>query len=41
VPEGKLFTPGFAASRLLDVLDRVTPEDSGKVFAWDGEIIPP
>jgi len=41
VPEGKLFTPGFAASRLLDVLDRLTPEDSGKVFAWDGEMIPP
>ena len=41
VPEGKPFTPGFAASRLLDVLDRLTPEDSGKVFAWDGEIIPP
>jgi hypothetical protein len=41
VPEGKLFTPGFAASRLLDVVDRLTPEDSGKVFGWDGEMIPP
>jgi hypothetical protein len=41
VPEGKLFTPDFAASRLLEVLDRLTPDDSGKVFAWDGEPIPP
>ena len=23
------------------LLDRLTPEDSGKVFAWDGEIVPP
>jgi hypothetical protein len=41
VPEGKLFTPHFAASRLLEVLDRITPHDSGKVFAWDGQMIPP
>jgi NAD(P)-dependent dehydrogenase (short-subunit alcohol dehydrogenase family) len=41
VPEDKLFTPNFAALRLLDVLDRLTPEDSGKVFAWNGQVIPP
>ena len=41
VPEGKLFTPDFAASRLLKVVDRLTPDDSGKVFAWDGQLIPP
>jgi NAD(P)-dependent dehydrogenase (short-subunit alcohol dehydrogenase family) len=41
VPEGKLFTPHFAASRLLELLDRITPDDSGKVFAWDGQMIPP
>lgn len=40
VPTGKLFTPEFAASRLLAVIDGLTPEDSGGLFAWDGERIP-
>lgn len=34
--EGKLFTPEFAAGRLLAVLDGLGPADSGKLFAWDG-----
>jgi NAD(P)-dependent dehydrogenase (short-subunit alcohol dehydrogenase family) len=41
VPEGKLFTPDFAACRLLEVIDRVTPDDSGQLFAWDGTVIAP
>ena len=40
VPEGKLFTPDFAAARLLEVVDRLKPDDSGHVFAWDGQLIP-
>ncbi|MDX1576718.1 MAG: SDR family NAD(P)-dependent oxidoreductase [Kiloniellales bacterium] len=40
VPEGRLFTPAQAAGRLLGVLDRLTPEDSGHLFAWDGERLP-
>jgi hypothetical protein len=40
VPQGKLFSPAQAAGRLLDVLDRLTPEDSGGFFAWDGERLP-
>lgn len=36
VAEGKLFTPDFAAERLLAVLDGLEPADSGKLFAWDG-----
>lgn len=40
VPEGKLFTPAFAATRLLGVLDDLQPDDSGKLFAWDGRPIP-
>ncbi|MBT8108296.1 MAG: SDR family NAD(P)-dependent oxidoreductase [Gammaproteobacteria bacterium] len=39
VPEGKLFTPGFVAERLLTVLDGLSPEDSGGFFAWDGSRI--
>ncbi|MDT0633729.1 SDR family NAD(P)-dependent oxidoreductase [Spectribacter hydrogenooxidans] len=40
VPDHKLFTPAFAATRLLEVINNLTPEDSGGLFAWDGERIP-
>lgn len=40
VPEGKLFTPRFAAQRLLTVLEQVTAQDTGKHFAWDGQQVP-
>jgi NAD(P)-dependent dehydrogenase (short-subunit alcohol dehydrogenase family) len=36
----KLFTPTWSAERLLAVVDRLTPADSGGVFAWDGARIP-
>ncbi len=36
VPDGKLFTPAQSAGYLLDVINRLGPEDSGGVFAWDG-----
>jgi NAD(P)-dependent dehydrogenase (short-subunit alcohol dehydrogenase family) len=39
VPEDKLFTPGYAAERLLAVLDGLGPGDSGGVYAWDGSRI--
>lgn len=39
VAPGKLFTPAFAAQSLLSVLDRLTPADSGNLFAWDGQRI--
>ena len=39
VPSGGLFSPSFAAGRLLHVIDRLAPEESGRVFAWDGERI--
>ena len=40
VPPARLFTPAFAASRLLAVLDERTPADSGRCFAWDGSEVP-
>lgn len=40
VAEGKLFTPAQAANYLLRVIDARRPEDSGKVFAWDGTEVP-
>lgn len=36
----KLFTPAFAAARLLAVIDGLGPGDSGKCFAWDGSEVP-
>lgn len=32
--------PGEAAQNLLGVLDGLTPEDSGRVFDWQGKAIP-
>jgi len=36
----RLFTAAHSAERLLGVLDGLTPDDSGGVFAWDGARIP-
>jgi NAD(P)-dependent dehydrogenase (short-subunit alcohol dehydrogenase family) len=36
----KLFTPDFAAERLLAVVDGLGPADNGGFFAWDGQPIP-
>ena len=41
VAADKLFTPVQAAARLLEVVDRLTPADSGGLFAWDGTRIAP
>lgn len=40
VPDGKLFTPEFSAEKLLTVINQVTPEDTGGLFAWDGARVP-
>lgn len=40
VSDGKLFTPAFAASSLLNVIGGLEEGDSGAVFAWNGERIP-
>jgi NAD(P)-dependent dehydrogenase (short-subunit alcohol dehydrogenase family) len=40
VPPHKLFTPEFAAGELLAVLERLTPAQTGRCYAWDGEAIP-
>ncbi|WP_084398488.1 SDR family NAD(P)-dependent oxidoreductase [Henriciella aquimarina] len=41
VPDKQLFTPDQSAGYLLDVLDGLTPESSGRVFDWKGEEILP
>ncbi len=35
-----LFSPAVSAAHLLKVLDGLGPEDTGRVFAWDGARIP-
>ncbi|MEC8859583.1 MAG: SDR family NAD(P)-dependent oxidoreductase [Pseudomonadota bacterium] len=41
VPEDKLFTAEFSVSQLLQVIDKLSTDDSGKIFAWDGSEIQP
>ena len=41
VKADKLFTPDYSAEKLLDVISNLTNENSGKVYAWDGEEIGP
>jgi NAD(P)-dependent dehydrogenase (short-subunit alcohol dehydrogenase family) len=40
VPDHKLFSQERAVAQLLDVVDGLRREDSGKFFAWDGSPIP-
>lgn len=40
VPNDRLFSADYSASRLIAVLAGLTPEDTGKVFAWDGSEVP-
>ncbi len=39
VKSDKLFSSDYSVSKLVEVLDKLTPQDTGKVFAWDGEEI--
>lgn len=39
VPRKQLFTPDISANHLLNVADKLSTEDSGNLFAWDGKRI--
>ncbi|MGF1456161.1 MAG: SDR family NAD(P)-dependent oxidoreductase [Alphaproteobacteria bacterium] len=41
VSSEKLFSADLSAGYLLDVVDGLTPEDTGAVFAWDGQRVEP
>jgi hypothetical protein len=41
VPHEKLFAPEQAVRQLLQVIEAVTVDDTGKVFDYGGEEIPP
>jgi NAD(P)-dependent dehydrogenase (short-subunit alcohol dehydrogenase family) len=40
VAPGKLFTAEQSAQYLINVIEKLDAEDSGKIFAWDGSTIP-
>jgi len=40
VPEGKLFTTAQSAAYLLNVVNQITPEQTGRIFDWDGKEVP-
>lgn len=40
VPPEKLFTPERTVRQLLAVIERLTPADTGRFFAWDGSPVP-
>ena len=41
VPQGKLFTPPQSAAYLLNVLNEITPGQTGRLFDWAGKEIEP
>lgn len=41
VEADKLFTPAFAAESMAGVLETLTPSQTGKCFAWDGQEVQP
>lgn len=41
VAKEKLFSPSYSAKNLLQVLESLSPADTGKCFAWDGKEIQP
>lgn len=40
VPNHKLFTADYSVKQMISVIEGLSPEDSGKLFAWDGSAIP-
>ncbi len=40
IPKERLFTPDYSATRMLEVLDQLNPQDSGNCFAFDGSRVP-
>lgn len=41
IPDGKLFNAAFSVTKMIDVIKKLTPENTGKLFAWDGKEINP
>ena len=40
IPVDKLYTPAQSAGRIIDVLENLGAEDSGRLLFWDGSVLP-
>jgi NAD(P)-dependent dehydrogenase (short-subunit alcohol dehydrogenase family) len=40
IASNRLYTPAQTAARLDKILLRLTPEDSGQLYHWDGSVLP-
>lgn len=40
VPQGQLFSPQQSVGYMMQVLERLTPQQSGRFWSFDGEILP-
>ena len=40
VPAEKLFSTEFSVSKMMEIIDNASLEESGKFLAWDGSEIP-
>jgi NAD(P)-dependent dehydrogenase (short-subunit alcohol dehydrogenase family) len=40
-PEGKLFSPGYSAERLINVINELQESSRGRCWDWQGKEIPP
>ena len=41
VPAEKLFAPEFSVNQMISLMQKMSPEDSGKFFDWDGQEVAP
>lgn len=40
VPTDKLFSPADSVRKLMSVIDGLEKDDTGKIIAWDGQVVP-
>lgn len=40
ISDGKLYTPAESAERIVQVIQNLSPENSGKLWHWNGEELP-
>lgn len=41
IAKDKLFTPDYAVQKMMEVLETLTPNHTGRLFSWEGEEIAP
>lgn len=41
VQQNQVFSPEYSARKIVEVIGKLDPEDTGKILAWDGVVITP